>query len=44
MRRFKSRLDNYDKKLDELQESLNELKGNDEKLDELQASINELKK
>lgn len=44
MRRFKSRLDSYDKKLDELQESLNELKGNDEKLDELQASINELKK
>ena len=44
MRRFKNRLDDYDRKLDELQESVNELKSNDKKLDELQESVNELKK
>lgn len=44
VRRFRSQLEEYDRKFDEVQSSLDELKGQDEKLDELKASIDELKR
>ena len=43
VRRFKGRFEEYDMKLDELQSSLDELKGHDKKLDELKSSLDELK-
>ena len=44
VRRFKDRFEEYDKKFDEVQSSLDEIKGQNEKLDELRASIDELKR
>lgn len=44
VRRFKGRFEEYDRKVDEVQSSLDEIKKYNEKLDELQASIDELKR
>ena len=44
VRRFKDRFEEYDKKFDEVQSSLDEIKGQNEKLDELKSSIDELKR
>lgn len=44
VRRFRSQLEEYDRKFDEVQSSLDGLKGQDEKLDELKDSIDELKR
>lgn len=41
---FKDRFEEYDRKIDDVQSSLDEIKKYDEKLDDLQASIDELKK